>query len=108
MLRWWTIKRATGIGVTAAVAALIFWPLHESWTYLVWPQLLLAGLAGLSGVSIIFITLGDLRLNRHRSSRLRPLRIFDLAVATLLIALAYVQMDSLWGQLPAHVPAGDD
>ena len=100
MLTWWTIRRATGIGVTTAFVALLFWPLHDRWTYLIWVQLLLAGIAGFCGASIIFITLSDLRLHRRRNPRLRPLRVFDFAVAALLIALATIQIDSLWGEFP--------
>ena len=31
MLRRWTIQRATGIGVSAGLIALILWPLYAAW-----------------------------------------------------------------------------
>jgi hypothetical protein len=102
MLRWWTIGRATGVGVIAACSTLILWPLYGAYReYLIWPLLLAVGVAGFSGVSILAITTVDLLFHRRRSERLRPLRVFDLIVAFLLIALTLLQLETLSGQLPA-------
>ena len=103
MLRRWTIGRATGVGAMAAASTLIFWPLNdryqEPW---LWPLLLALGIAGLSGASILFITLVDLGIHRRRSERLRPLRVFDVLFGSLLIAVALIELQMLAGQLPVE------
>lgn len=101
MLGWWTIGRASGLGATAALAGLVVWPFQESsGDALFWPLLAAAGVAGFAGASILAITAGDLLFHRRRGRRLRPVRVFDIVLATLLIALFLAQLDDLAGQLP--------
>jgi len=101
MLGWWTIGRASGLGATAALAALVVWPIQGRYEdALFWPLLAAAGLAGFCGASILLITAGDLVFHRRRGQRLRPVRVFDVVLGTLLIALCLAQLDDLAGQLP--------
>lgn len=103
MLRQWTIGRATGVGAVAASSTLIFWPLYDRFqSFWLWPLLVMLIVAGLSGISILFITAVDLIIHRRRSRKLRPLRIFDLVVGLLLIALALTALHILSGQLPVQ------
>lgn len=101
ILGWWTIGRASGLGVTAALAGLVLWPAQRGYQdALFWPLLMAAALAGFCGLSILIITAGDLLFHRRRGDRLRPVRVFDFVLATLLIALCLAQFDDLAGQLP--------
>ncbi|HEX8192085.1 MAG TPA: hypothetical protein VF552_04230 [Allosphingosinicella sp.] len=85
----WTVKRATGIGVTAGAAALVLSLFYPSWPgALRIPFLLAAFAAAACGLSILWITAVDrFRYNRQR---LMPLRVFDVALALLLA------LPSLW------------
>jgi hypothetical protein len=102
MLGWWTIGRATGIGVTSALFAIIVWPFQAAYhDLLLWPFFSFLVVAGLCGASILLITIVDLLFHRPRGGRLRPVRAFDLAVAVALLGLSLIQLGDLAGQLPA-------
>ena len=102
MLTFWTIGRASGIGVSAGLAALLLWPAYARWEGgLVWPFLAALLVAGLCGVSILLITVLDLVFHRRRGERLRPVRAFDIALGLLLAGLALLALETLSGQLPA-------
>jgi drug/metabolite transporter (DMT)-like permease len=91
MLSWWTIGRASGIGVTAALAGLLLWPFYGGeGDPLERPFLAAAAVSGLCGASILLITVLDLAFHRPRGDRVRPLRAFDLVMAAGLILLAFV------------------
>jgi hypothetical protein len=85
----WTVKRATGTGVVAGLAALLLSLFYPGWPAILrLPFLLAAAVAALCGLSILWITAVDrLRYGRHR---LMPLRVFDIALALLLA------LPSLW------------
>ena len=102
MLGWWTIGRASGVGATAGLLALILWPLfsgHE--TSLAWPLGLFAAIAGSCGASILLITAGDMIFHRRRGDRIRPVRAFDIVLGLGLVALSLLQLSDVLGQLPA-------
>lgn len=88
----WTVQRATGFGIVAALAALIARLLYPAWPDgLHWPLLALCALAAFCGISILWITAVDrYRRGRRRGARIAPLRAFDVAVGLLLAA------PSLW------------
>jgi hypothetical protein len=102
MLAWWTIGRASGIGASAGLAALFLWLLYRYYGEpFMWPLFATAGLAGLCGLSVLTITAGDLLFHRRRGERLRPLRVFDVALGAGLVALSLVELQDLAGQLAA-------
>ena len=95
MFGWWTIGRATGVGITAGLAALVLWPIYTSYQQPVfWPYLISLAVAAMCGVSILLITLIDAVLKR-RGRSVRPIRAFDLAVGLLLAAPSLIQIDAL-------------
>ncbi len=98
MLEWWTIGRATGVGVMAGIAALILWPLYAAYQDRVLPLFVAAlALAALCGLSILWITLVDLVTHRRRGERLRAVRIFDVVLALLLALPSLIQLRALIG-----------
>jgi hypothetical protein len=98
MLGWWTIGRATGVGVIAGIAALILWPLYAAYQDRVLPLFVAAlALAALCGLSILWITAVDLVTHRRRGQRLRAVRTFDVVLALLLMVPSLVQLRALIG-----------
>ena len=87
----WTVKRATGIGVVAGLAALLLGLFHDAWAGLLrLPFLLLCAVTAVCGLSILWITAVDRFRHGRRGDRLLPLRVFDLAIAAALT------VPSLW------------
>jgi hypothetical protein len=96
MLAGWTIGRASGIGASAGLVALLLWPAQRAYPEgLSWPLLAAAALAGLCGLSVLVITAGDLLFHRRRGARVRPLRMFDIILGVALIALAMLEMQDV-------------
>ncbi|HEY7810817.1 MAG TPA: hypothetical protein VIA98_10600 [Allosphingosinicella sp.] len=97
----WTLGRASGIGVTATLLALLLWPfLAKSEQALLWPFAAGAAVAGLCGLSVLLITAFDM-VTRRRGRRMRPVRGFDIALGLGLVLLSLAQLQSAAGQLPA-------
>ena len=95
MLGWWTIPRATGLGVTAGVAALILWPLYAAWQEaLLWPFIIVLAIAAFCGLSILLITLKDI-YSRTRGTIMHRIRIFDVVLGLLLAVPSLVQLEAL-------------
>jgi hypothetical protein len=96
---FWTIQRATVTGIAAGLAALIVSALIGGW-----PGLMLDLYAGLlvltafCGASILWITLIDVR-NRGRGGRMRPIRAFDIAAASMLILPSLYAFSRIWPEL---------
>jgi drug/metabolite transporter (DMT)-like permease len=81
----WTIGRATGTGIAAGLVALALWPLYATYQEpLRLPYAAALALTGFCGLSILAITVWDLR-NRPRSGRLRTIRAFDIIVALVMM-----------------------
>ena len=98
MLKAWTIGRATGLGITAGLAALILWPIYAAYQERVlWLFIAALLVAAFCGLSILLISLGDIVLHR-RGDRLRPVRAFDLIVGLALAVPSLIQLITL---LPA-------
>lgn len=96
MLSWWTIPKATGVGVVAGVAALLLWPLYAMLQERVLiPFLVALAVAAFCGLSILWITVVDLITHRRRGDLLRPVRTFDVALGMLLAAPSLVQLRAL-------------
>ena len=95
MLRRWTIQRATGIGVSAGLIALILWPLYAAWQEpLLWPFLAVLTITAFCGVSILLITLKDI-YSRTRGTIMHRIRIFDSALGLLLAGPSLIQINAL-------------
>jgi hypothetical protein len=83
MLSGWTVLRATVTGLGLGLAALLLAIFAESRTML----LVYAGLLALTmacGASILLISLIDAHA-RQRGERVRPIRMFDLAMGAMLV-----------------------
>jgi hypothetical protein len=99
MLAFWTIQRATVVGILAGLTALIVSALIGSW-----PGALLDAYAALlaftafCGFSVLWITLNDIR-NRGRGGRMRPIRAFDVAAGLLLILPSLYALRMVWPEL---------
>ena len=99
MLAFWTIQRATVIGIVAGLSALIVSALISGR-----PGGLLDAYAALlaftafCGASILWITLIDVR-SRGRGGRMRPIRAFDVAAALLLILPSLYAFSRVWPEL---------
>jgi hypothetical protein len=102
MLSRWTIGRASGIGAVAGLAALLLWLLERAYGGpFVPPLYAAAAIAGLCGFSVLLITAVDLIFHRRRGERVRPLRVFDVALGAALILVCLIVLDDLVGQLAA-------
>lgn len=96
MLRSWTIRRATGLGVTAGLVALLFWPIYAAWPdSLLWPFLVVLAVTAFCGASILLITLKDM-YRRKRGVLMQRIRIFDIALGLLLAVPSLLQLRALW------------
>ena len=95
MLDWWTIGRATGLGVSAGLASIILWPLFSTWPEaLLWPFVAALTLTSLSGVSILLITMKDI-YRRRRGTLMQRIRIFDIVLGLLLAVPSLLQLEAL-------------
>lgn len=100
MIGTWTIGRASGIGASAGLLAILLWAIHRAYEGMAWPLGFLAAVSGLCGVSILAITALDLAFHRRRGERVFPLRIFDVVLGSALILLCLELLGDLRGQLP--------
>jgi drug/metabolite transporter (DMT)-like permease len=95
MLKAWNLRRATGIGVTAGLAALILWPIYAAYQdKVLWPFLAVLAIAAFCGISILLITGADMLL-RRRGSSMRPVRAFDIVLGIALAVPSLIQLDAL-------------
>jgi hypothetical protein len=95
----WTIKRASGVGASFGLVALLIWPFALAWPdSLSWPLLGAAAVAGLCGGSILLMTVADLLFHRRRGPRLRPVRAFDLVLGSALLLLALLEAEAVASQ----------
>ena len=84
-LRAWTISRATGTGVITGLAAILLAGLFSlTRGGLLYPHALLVAVTALCGASILWITAFDMR-DRGTSGRMRPVRVFDIAIGLALL-----------------------
>jgi hypothetical protein len=98
-LAFWTIQRATVVGLAAGLAALLLSSLSESWEEpLLGVYAGLLGFTALCGVSVLWITLLDIR-NRGRGGRMRPIRAFDIAAAMALVLPSAYALWLIWPYL---------
>jgi hypothetical protein len=99
MLAFWTIQRATVVGIVAGLTALIVSALIGGWPGpLLYAYATLLAFTALCGASVLWITLIDVR-NRGRGGRMRPIRAFDVAAASLLILPSLYALARVWPEL---------
>ncbi len=101
MRRGSILSRIAGAGMAAALLGLLVWPFAGRSDLFFWLLAVFAGLTALAGFTILLLTGVDLVLKPRRGARVAPIRIFDIVCGTALLALAYLQLDWLAGQLPA-------
>ena len=96
-LRFWDIRRATGVGVMAGIAALILWPLYAAYQESVlWPFVAVLAVTGFCGLSLLIITLKDM-YSRTRGRLMQRIRIFDIVLGLLLAVPSMAQLEALLG-----------
>ncbi|WP_129791210.1 hypothetical protein [Sphingosinicella sp. CPCC 101087] len=99
LARWWTIQRATGLGIVAGLAALLTAGLlGTSGDALLYPYAALLAFTALCGASILWITAFDIR-TRGTSGRMRPIRGFDAAVGLALLLPSLYALSLVWPRL---------
>jgi hypothetical protein len=97
----WSVKRASGVGVTSALLAFLLWPFTGLFDPLfAWLFMLCAAISGLCGFSILVMTIRDIATRPRRGSRIRPMRGFDTALALILIALSWFELHDAIGMFP--------
>lgn len=85
MLGFWTIPRASGIGVVAGLASILLWQAYVAWHEPVRGFYLAAlAITALCGVTILLLTAADVLFHRRRGRRIRPVRAFDVVLGLLL------------------------
>ena len=95
--RFWDIRRATGIGVVAGLAALILWPLYAAYQEpVLWPFLAALAVTAFCGLSLLILTLKDM-VTRTRGRLMQRIRIFDIILGLLLAVPSLVQLEALLG-----------
>jgi 4-hydroxybenzoate polyprenyltransferase len=100
MISGWTIKRATGVGAVAAGAALLLWAIYAMFAgasfekLLVFPLALALLVTAFCGLSVLFMTLVDVR-NHRRGQRVRAVRTFDVAFGLLLVIPSIAELRTL-------------
>ena len=95
MLSLWTIRRATGIGAVAGLAAVILWPVYAAYqerTY--WFFVAALAVAAFCGMSILLMTAIDMLLHR-RGESVRPIRVFDMVFGIALLVPSLLRLNAL-------------
>lgn len=96
MLGWWTIGRASGLGASAGLLALILWPLCATFQEpLRLPFVAALAVTAFCGASILLITIIDIGLRRDRGARVRPIRSYDVALSLLMMVPSLMALESL-------------
>ncbi len=94
--RGWTIQRATSFGIMCGLAAILLAVvMRES---LLYPYAAVLAATALCGASILWITAFDMR-DRGTSGRMRPIRVFDLAIGLALLVPSLYALSLIWGDL---------
>ena len=97
LTKLWTLRRASGIGLIAAIASLALWPLFAVFGSRALALFTLAlGVCLLCGVSILTMTAVDLYM-RRRGASVRPIRVFDGIWGVLLAAPSALELLALFG-----------
>jgi hypothetical protein len=93
------MQRATGVGIVSGLSALLLavaldrLPDNALYLYAV-----LLGITALCGASVLWITVFDMKA-RGTSGRMRPIRVFDIALGALLLLPAGYALWRIWARL---------
>ncbi|HWT11628.1 MAG TPA: hypothetical protein VN231_02650 [Allosphingosinicella sp.] len=99
ILGGWTLQRASGVGASAGLAAILIAGLfNTSPSGLLYPYAGLLALTALCGASILWITATDMR-TRGTSGRMRPIRGFDAALGLVLLVPSVYALVRIWPEL---------
>ena len=91
----WTARSATGPGLIAGLAAFFLWPFFASFPGLAfYPFVFSLALASFCGLSILVLTVVDLR-NRRRGRQVRPIRAFDVIFGLVLALPSTLELTAL-------------
>jgi hypothetical protein len=93
------ISRILGAGLASAMLALLLWPGLNAWPWAGGPYLLLLAVTALCGLAVLTLTGLDLVLRPRRGDAVRPLRVFDIVSAAILLGFALFQLGWLSGWL---------
>ncbi len=94
--RGWTIQRATSFGIICGLAAILLAVVMREG--LLYPYAAVLAATALCGASILWITAFDMR-DRGTSGRMRPIRVFDLAVGLALLVPSLYALSLIWRDL---------
>jgi hypothetical protein len=95
LLGFWTLPRASGVGVTCGIAAILIAGLFDTYGPSLYPYAALLALTALCGASILWITASDMR-TRGTSGRMRPIRGFDVALGLALLLPSLYGLSEAW------------
>lgn len=94
---FWDIRRATGIGVMAAIAALVLWPLYAAYQERVlWLFTGALAVTAFCGLSLLIMTLKDI-YSRTRGRLMQRIRVFDVVLGLLLAVPSLFQLEAMLG-----------
>ncbi|HEX8214166.1 MAG TPA: hypothetical protein VF582_01695 [Allosphingosinicella sp.] len=94
-LALWDIRRATGAGVVAGLAALVLWPVYAAYQDpFFWPFVAALTATAFCGLSLLIITLKDM-YSRTRGRLMQRIRIFDVVLGLLLAVPSLFQLEAL-------------
>ncbi len=95
----WTLSRATGVGIVTGLGAVLMaaalsrLPDNALNLYAA-----LLAITAFCGVSILWITVFDMKA-RGTTGRMRPIRVFDIALGAVLLLPAAYALWRIWSRL---------
>lgn len=98
-MRGWNLSRASILGIAAGTAALLLAAaLGRLPDGAVHAYATMLAVTAFCGVSILWITVFDMKA-RGTSGRMRPIRVFDIALGAVLLLPAAYALWRIWSRL---------
>ena len=98
-MRGWTLSRASILGIAAGTAALLLAAaLGRLPDGAVYAYAAMLAITAFCGVSILWITVFDMKA-RGTTGRMRPIRVFDIALGAVLLLPAAYALWRIWSRL---------
>jgi hypothetical protein len=99
----WTTNQLSGIGLVAGLAAILLWLFYAGWPQIVgWPFIATLSVAAACGITMLAMTLRDMKYRSGRGSRLKPLRTIDVILAFVLTVPSLIELSAI---LPEQLAA---